>query len=204
MTLDELRQYQLKDIANKPLQHQLVLLGLVVVLINALAYYFVFSPKLDELEAARAQEAKLKETFIDKKRQLVNLKALEAQVKEIEKAFGTLIHQLPAKGEIDALLAEINQAGLGRGLQFELFRPSGEIKGPEIAELPIQIRLTGTYEALASFVSDVAQMSRIVTLGDISLSPASGNRMTMDATAKTYRALEAAERLAPQTPVKPK
>ena len=99
---------------------------------------------------------------------------------------------------MDALLTEINQAGIGRGLQFELFRPGGEVKSDQMAEMPIQIRLSGTYNELAAFATDVSQLSRIVTIGDISLTPtdAKGERLTMMATAKTYRALEAEEKLA--------
>jgi len=106
---------------------------------------------------------------------------------------------------MDALLTEINQAGIGRGLQFELFRPNGEVKTTEMAEVPIAIKLTGSYSDLAAFVSDVAQLSRIVTIGDISLTPGQGKdaaRMTMEATAKTYRALEPEERIAAAQPPK--
>ncbi|XLM21313.1 type 4a pilus biogenesis protein PilO, partial [Chromobacterium piscinae] len=136
-----------------------------------------------------------KQTFIDKKRQAVNLDALEQQLKEIDASFGALLKQLPTKSDMDTLLTEINQAGIGRGLQFDLFKPGTEIRSTEMAEVPITIRLTGTYNDLAAFVNDVAQLSRIVTISDINLTPTNGNRLTMDATARTYRALEPGERM---------
>jgi len=162
------------------------------------AYLAVFSSVQDEIEQARLQEEQLRQTFVDKKRQASNLVALENQLKQIEVSFGTLLKQLPTKSEMDSLLTEINQAGIGRGLQFELFRPAGEVKTDQMAELPIQIRLTGTYNELAAFVTDVSQLSRIVTISDISLTPvgdAKSSRLVMMATAKTYRALEAEEKL---------
>jgi len=197
MTLDELRNLDFKDMPNWPLQGQLAALAGMILLILLGAYFLVFSAVQDEIEQARLQEEQLRQTYVDKKRQASNLAALENQLKQIETSFGTLLKQLPSKSEMDALLTEINQAGIGRGLQFELFRPAGEVKTDQMAELPIQIRLTGTYNELAAFVTDVSQLSRIVTIGDISLTPtdAKGNRLVMMATAKTYRALEAEEKV---------
>jgi len=198
MTLDEVRNLDFKDMPNWPLPGQLAALCLLVLLVLGAAYMAVFSSVQDEIEQARLQEEQLRQTFVDKKRQASNLVALENQLKQIEVSFGTLLKQLPTKSEMDSLLTEINQAGIGRGLQFELFRPAGEVKTDQMAELPIQIRLTGTYNELAAFVTDVSQLSRIVTISDISLTPvgdAKSNRMVMMATAKTYRALEAEEKL---------
>jgi type IV pilus assembly protein PilO len=124
-----------------------------------LGYFFVLSDQLDKLHNAQQQEEQLKQTFVDKKRQAINLEALQQQLKEIQLSFGALLKQLPTKAEMDALLTEINQAGIGRGLQFDLFRPSGEVKTAEMAEVPIAIRLTGSYNDLAAFVSDVAQLA---------------------------------------------
>lgn len=198
MTLDEVRNLDFKDMPNWPLPGQLAALCLLVLLVLGAAYMAVFSSVQDEIEQARLQEEQLRQTFVDKKRQASNLVALENQLKQIEVSFGTLLKQLPTKSEMDSLLTEINQAGIGRGLQFELFRPAGEVKTDQMAELPIQIRLTGTYNELAAFVTDVSQLSRIVTISDISLTPvgdAKSNRLVMMATAKTYRALEAEEQL---------
>ena len=110
---------------------------------------------------------------------------------EVEQSFGALVKQLPNRSEIDALLTDINQAGLGRGLQFELFRPSPQEKMQDFyAELPIKIKITGTYHDMGAFASDVGKLSRIVTLNDIALSAGKDNTLIMDATAKTFRYLD--------------
>ncbi|MEN6082495.1 type 4a pilus biogenesis protein PilO [Chromobacterium piscinae] len=197
MTLDELRALDPKDMPNWPLQAQMLMLFLLLLLVVGLGYFFVLGEQLDKLNQSRQQETTLKQTFIDKKRQAVNLDALEQQLKEIDASFGALLKQLPTKSDMDTLLTEINQAGIGRGLQFDLFKPGAETRTAEMAEVPITIRLTGSYNDLAAFVNDIAQLSRIVTIGEISLTP-SGNkdsRLIMDATARTYRALEPGERL---------
>ncbi|MEC5206088.1 type 4a pilus biogenesis protein PilO [Vogesella urethralis] len=198
MTLDELRTLDFKDMPNWPLQGQLAALLVMILMVLGAAYLLVFSSIQDEIAQAKLKEEELRQTFVDKKRQASNLAALENQLKQIETSFGTLLKQLPSKSEMDALLTEINQAGIGRGLQFELFRPATEVKTDQMAEMPIQIRLTGTYNELAAFATDVSQLSRIVTIGDISLTPADAknSRLVMMATAKTYRALEAEEKVA--------
>lgn len=198
MTLDELRTLDFKDMPNWPLQGQLAALLVMILMVLGAAYLLVFSSIQDEIAQAELKEEELRQTFVDKKRQASNLAALENQLKQIETSFGTLLKQLPSKSEMDALLTEINQAGIGRGLQFELFRPATEVKTDQMAEMPIQIRLTGTYNELAAFATDVSQLSRIVTIGDISLTPADAknSRLVMMATAKTYRALEAEEKVA--------
>jgi type IV pilus assembly protein PilO len=198
MTLDDVRNLDFKEMPNWPLKGQVAALCVLIVLVLGAAYLAVFSSIREEIEQARLQEEQLRQTYIDKKRQASNLAALENQLKQIEISFGTLLKQLPTKSEMDSLLTEINQAGIGRGLQFELFRPAAEVKTDQMAELPIQIRLTGTYNELAAFVTDVSQLSRIVTISDISLTPvgeAKSNRLVMMATAKTYRALEAEEKI---------
>ncbi|AAQ58506.1 type 4 fimbrial biogenesis protein PilO [Chromobacterium violaceum ATCC 12472] len=196
--MDELRALDPKDMPNWPLQAQGLMMFLLLLLVVGLGYFFVLGEQLDKLNQSRQQEATLKQTFVDKKRQAVNLDALEQQLKEIDASFGALLKQLPTKSDMDTLLTEINQAGIGRGLQFDLFKPGGETRTAEMAEVPITLRLTGTYNDLAAFVNDVAQLSRIVTIGEISLTPTSGNRLTMDATARTYRALEPGERMSVQ------
>lgn len=205
MTLDEFRNLDPKDMPNWPLPAQVVVLLFMAGVFLFLGYFFVLSDQMDKLNTTHQQEEQLKQTFIDKKRQAINLEALQQQLKEIQLSFGALLKQLPTKSDMDALLTEINQAGIGRGLQFELFRPSAEVKTTEMAEVPIAIKLTGSYSDLAAFVSDVAQLSRIVTIGDIALTPGQGKeaaRMSMEATAKTYRALEPEERIAAALPPK--
>lgn len=198
MTLDEFRNLDPKDIPNWPLPAQGFILALFATAFVVLGYFFVLSDQLDQLHGAQQKEEQLKQTFLDKKRQAINLEVLQKQLKEIEQSFGALLRQLPTKSDMDKLLTEINQAGTGRGLQFELFKPNPEVKTAEMAELPITIKLSGSYSDLAAFVSDVAQLSRIVTIGEISLNPGTGKepRLTMDAIAKTYRALEPQERVA--------
>ena len=196
MTMDELRQLDLKNLPDLPLGPQIASLVIMIAAILGLAYYFVFADLQDQIERQQAKEVQLKDSYLDKKRQVANLAALEKQLQEIESSFGALLKQLPTKAEMPALLTEINQAGVGRGLLFELFRPGNESKTAQIATLPIQIRLSGSYVELATFVNDVAQLSRIVTIGDITLTPNGNDRLQLQATAKTYRALEAGEQTA--------
>lgn len=199
MTLDELRNVDFKDLPNLPVKVQMISLALMLLLILLAAQFLIFSGQQDELSALEQQEVQLKEQFLDKKRQATNLAALEAQLTQIESSFGTLLKQLPSRSEMDALLTEINQAGIGRGLQFELFRPGSETTNEQMATLPIQIRLSGSYEELSTFVHDVSRLSRIVTIHDISLTPAGKlgeDKLVMMATARTYRSLDANEQTA--------
>ena len=207
MTLDEFRNLDPKDMPNWPLPAQAIVMVLISILLMAAGYFLVLSDEMNKIESAKQKEEQLKQTFVDKKRQAVNLEALQQQLKEIQVSFGALLKQLPTKSDMDSLLTEINQAGIGRGLQFELFKPGNEIKTSEMAQVPIQIKLTGSYSDLAAFVSDVAQLSRIVTISDIGLTPGQGKdaaRLTMDATAMTFRALEPEERLAAAGSLPPK
>jgi type IV pilus assembly protein PilO len=159
--------------------------------ILAAAYFFDWQGQLEELEAGRAQEAKLKQEYVDKKRQAVNLDLLENQKREIETSFGALLKQLPNKSQMEALLVDINQAGLGRGLQFELFRPApSETVRDFYAELPITVKVTGNYHDMGAFASDIGQLPRIVTLNDINLNVGKDGTLTMDTVAKTFRYLD--------------
>jgi len=129
-------------------------------------------------------------SYAEKKAKAVNLELYVQQLREIEQSFGALLKQLPNKSEMDALLTDINQAGLGRGLQFELFRPAAQERMADFyAELPISLRITGTYHDMGAFASDVAQLPRIVTLNDVGILNDKGT-LTMEATAKTYRYLD--------------
>lgn len=193
MTLDELRGLDPKDAGNWPIPVQLVCMLLLFGLILTGGYFYVWSDQLQELEAGQVKEEQLKQQFLDKKKQAVNLDAYRQQLLEIQQAFGAMLKQLPNKAEMETLLTEINQAGVGRGLLFELFKPGAEIKTSEFVEQPIDIRVSGNYHDLASFVSDVAQLSRIVTLGNIQLAPAKDGQLTMQAVVRTYRVLDEAE-----------
>lgn len=163
-----------------------------------LGWLLVLSDKQDELEAERAKEPSLKSDYRGKLAQAVNLPELRKQKQQVEEYVTQLEKQLPGKAEMDALLSDINQAGIGRGLQFELFRPGSVSVKDYYAELPISVRVTGRYHDIGSFAADVANLSRIVTLHDLSIGAstgqaAGGGLLAMDATARTYRYLDAAE-----------
>lgn len=162
----------------------------------ALGWLLLLSSATDELEASRAQEPKLQTDYVSRLRQAVNLSELRKQKLQVQEYVTQLEKQLPGKADMDALLSDINQAGLGRGLQFELFRP-GQMQTKEYyAELPIAIRVSGRYHDVGSFAADVANLSRIVTLQNVNLIPQSrdpGGQLVMEATARTYRYLDASE-----------
>ena len=156
-------------------------------------WWFDWSDQLDQLDAKKKEEATLKDDWIGKKRQAINLPEYKRQLSEIDRQFGALLKQLPNRSEMESLLADINQAGLGRGLQFELFKPGSEGMKDFYAELPIAVRVTGGYHDLGEFVSDVAQMPRIVTLNDIAIEAQKDGSLKFDATAVTYRYLDEEE-----------
>jgi type IV pilus assembly protein PilO len=188
---DDINNLSLKNIGAWPTPIKAGALLLLFVALLLAGYWFVWKDQLDALDQARQEEVKLRAEFLDKKTQSVNLDLYRQQVKEIEQAFGALVRQLPNKSEMDALLTDINQAGLGRGLEFELFKPAPQETVKDFyAELPITIRVTGTYHDLGRFASDVAQLPRIVTLNDISIAQNPAGNLIMDATAMTYRYLD--------------
>ena len=190
MTLDDIRRLNFREAGSWPLLPKVVVLGLLVVLILAAGAFFDWKDQIDALDRAQDEEAKLRVAYSEKKAKAVNLELYVQQLKEIEQAFGALLKQLPNKSEMDALLTDINQAGLGRGLQFELFRPAVRERMADFyAELPITVRVTGTYHDMGAFASDVAQLPRIVTLNDIGIVNNKGT-LVMDATAKTFRYLD--------------
>jgi type IV pilus assembly protein PilO len=196
--LDELRALDINDIGRWPFVFRAIAIGLIFSIVTAGAiYYTVVKQKLPVLEAAEAQETKLRQAFELKQRKAANFDAYKAQLAEIEQSFGAMLRQLPGKTEVPSLLVDISQTGLAAGLEEDLFRPLGEAVRDFYAELPIQIKLTGTYHELARFVSDVAALPRIVTLHDVRLSrvPKSTIDLQMEVTAKTYRYLEEGEGL---------
>jgi type IV pilus assembly protein PilO len=160
---------------------------LLVVIIGALVDW---QGELSNYQNAKQGEDQLRKTFLDKKREAINLDIIKKQLIETQQSFGALLKQLPSKSEMDALLTDINQAGLGRGLQFELFRPSPEVATGVFTEQPISLKVTGNYDDLGKFTSDISQMPRIVTLNDISIAPTGNGGLSMDAIAKTYRYLD--------------
>ena len=194
MTTEDLKRYlDPKRIGSAPIVVRLSVLVIALVLIVAAGWYFLWQNQLDQINAEKVKEEQLRTTFLDKKKQAIDLPAYRKQLEDIEKQFGALLKQLPGKSEMDALLTDINQAGLGRGLQFELFKPaSGEIQKDFYAELPITIKVTGNYHDLGAFASDIGKLPRIVTLNDIALT-AGKDGLVMDATAKTFRYLDEEE-----------
>ncbi len=194
MTLDDLRNLNPRDIGNWPVLPKLGALVILLIVLVFAGYWFDWKGQLETLAGARTKEQELRTAFLDKKKQAVNLEAYRRQLAEIEESFGEMLKQLPNKSEMEALLTDINQAGLGRGLQFELFRPAAKEAASEFyAELPITIKLTGTYHDIGAFASDVSQLSRIVTLNDVGLSVGKEGGLVLDATAKTFRYLDEGE-----------
>ncbi len=193
MTLDELNKLDLKTVADWPLGAKLGLLAMLFVGIIAAGWWFFWKPGLEALETGQRKEQELRATFTTKKGQAVNLEAYKKQLADIEQSFGALLKQLPNRQEMDALITDVNQAGLGRGLQFELFKPETETPSEFYAELPIKVKVMGGYHDIAAFTSDVAKLSRIVTLHDLAIEPNKEGVLLMEATAKTYRYLDEEE-----------
>jgi len=193
MNLDDLRRLNLRDAGNWPMLPKALILGLLFLAIIAAGGFFDWKDQLEALDKQQDEEVKLRQSYAEKKAKAVNLELYVQQLREIEQSFGALLKQLPNKSEMDALLTDINQAGLGRGLQFELFRPASQERIADFyAELPISVRVTGTYHDMGAFASDVAQLPRIVTLNDIGIANDRGT-LTMEATAKTFRYLDEEE-----------
>lgn len=189
MNLDELRNLNVNDLSSWPVPIKIVGIVLVGLLILGAGYWFIIQDQLDQYAAETAKEEQLKETYTTKKLLALNLDAYKQQMEDMQRTFGSLLRQLPNTTEVPDLLVDITQAGLGRGLEFILFRPEKEQPRDFYAELPISLQVTGSYHELASFVSDVAALPRIVTFGDINIGT-QGARLTMSATAKTYRYIE--------------
>jgi type IV pilus assembly protein PilO len=170
-----------------------VLVGLFLALLLA-GWWFVWNDQLTELENKQREEETLKQQYLEKKRQAVNLDLYTQQLAEIDRSFGALLKQLPDKSEIEALLIEVNQAGLGRGLQFELFKPGQEQIKDFYAELPITVKINGNYHDFGAFAADIAKLPRIVTLNNIAISPVKeGGQLSLEATTKTFRYLDEEE-----------
>ena len=190
---DDFRTLDPKDPGIWPLAPKVVILFGVFVGLVAAGAWFGWQVQYEELQQKQQEETKLKDDWLGRKKQAVNLEAHRKQLVEIDQKFGALLKQLPNKTEMESLLIDINQAGLGRGLQFEMFKPGGEARREFYAELPIQLKLTGNYHDLGAFAGDIAKLSRIVTLNDINLVPSKDGTMSMDAVAKTFRYLDEQE-----------
>jgi type IV pilus assembly protein PilO len=193
MTFDDIRRLNIRDAGNWPLLPKVVVLGAIFLVIVAAGAFLDWKDQYDTLDGVQREEVTLREQYATKKAKAVNFDLYVQQLKEIEVSFGALLKQLPNKSEMDALLTDINQAGLGRGLQFELFKPAAQERMADFyAELPINIRITGNYHDMGAFASDVAQLPRIVTLNDVALTNDKGT-LTFEAQAKTFRYLDEEE-----------
>jgi type IV pilus assembly protein PilO len=189
------------DPSQWPVLPKILMLGGICFAVIAALWFLWITPINDELTADQQQEVVLRQTYSEKLIQAINLEELKKQLEQVRQYVTQLEKQLPSKAEMDALLSDINQAGLGRSLQFELFRPGQVAVKDYYAELPIAVRVTGKYHDLGLFAADVAHLSRIVTLNDLSISPLKDKEgmLVMDGVAKTYRYLDPEEVAAQQT-----
>lgn len=190
LTLDDLRNIDFNDVAGWPRSVKVAAAVLICIVILAAGYWFIIKDQLAELEKAERAEVALRDEFSSKKALAVNLEAYKQQMVEMQERFGVMLRQLPNRTEVPELLIDITQTGLGRGLQFDLFQPRNKRVADFYAELPVNIRVRGTYHQLGQFVSDVAALPRIVTIDDLVLSPSGGEILTMSAVAKTYHYLD--------------
>ena len=193
---DQFRNLNPNDPSVWPPVPRYALCLLVTVLVLVALWFVWLTNSNDELDAERAKEVALKADYQKKVAQAANLDLLKKQREQVQQYVTLLEKQLPSKAEMDALLSDINQAGLGRSLQFELFRPGQVVVKDYYAELPIAVRVTGRYHDMGSFAADVANLSRIVTLNNVSIAPQKDGTLTMDATARTFRYLDAEEQAA--------
>jgi type IV pilus assembly protein PilO len=177
----------LENVGGWPLLPRMTLWGAVVVVCALAGFFLVWRGQMDDLDGLVAQEASLKNDYRAKLQQSINLEELRRQKEQVNQYVLTLEKQLPSKAEMDALLSDINQAGIGRGLQFELFRP-GQLNPREYyVELPISVKVSGRYHDLGAFASDIANLPRIVTLNNLNIQTTKDSNLSLDAVAKTFR-----------------
>jgi type IV pilus assembly protein PilO len=193
MNLSELNNLDLKNFARATAPVKAVVLGVAFLLLVAAGYYLDWSPSLQELDQARAEEMKLRDVYTEKKRQAIHLEAYRKRLADTEKALAAMLRQLPNRAEMDALLTDINQTGISQGLEFDLFKPGNEVKADFYATMPVTIKVNGGFHELASFASNVAKLPRIVTVHNITLAPRKDGMLNMDATIRTYRYLDPSE-----------
>ncbi len=192
--VDEFKRTNWQDPGTWHVAPQALVLLAVLIAVPVAGFFADTQGQIEELEAGRNTEEQLKQQYLGKKKQAINLDLHRQQLREIDTQFGALLRQLPNKSQMDALLVDINQAGLGRGLQFELFKPAAnEAVSDFYAELPIQVKVLGTYHDMGAFASDVGQLSRIVTLNNVAINAGKDGNLLMDATARTFRYLDEEE-----------
>lgn len=191
----DLNNLDLSNIGSWPAAIKGVLIAVVAVAVLALGYFVDVQSQQEKLDRITLEEKRLKENFETKQAKAANLDAYKAQMVEMEDSFGAMIRQLPSKTEVEDLLVDISQTGLASGIEFQLFKPLAEKHIEFYAELPITLKMTGTYHQFGEFVSGIAALPRIVTLENISIAGGKGKKagLTMDVTAKTYRYLDESE-----------
>jgi type IV pilus assembly protein PilO len=202
--IDQVRELDPNDPGRWPMAFRFGAIGVIFVVgVVLLAYFLAWKPKKPELDAARAQEQQLLATLEAKARKAANLDAYKAQLAEMEQSFGAMLRKLPNKTEVPNLLTDISQQGTASGLDQKLFQPSAQNIKDFYAELPIKMRLTGSFHSIGAFVSGIAALPRIVTLHDVEITPvgksAGTDQLQLDVTAKTYRYLDEEEQAANQT-----
>lgn len=190
MKLEDINNLDFNNIGSWPAAARAVLIGILIVVVLFLGYWFDVKDQIQSLEAAERKETELKTTFEGKARKAANLAAYEQQLDEMKESFGAMLRQLPNKTEVADLLVDISQTGLASGLEFDLFKPQGENPRDFYAEMPISIKVKGQYHEFGNFVSGLAALPRIVTVHDIAITPQPDGELIMDLTAKTYRYLD--------------
>jgi type IV pilus assembly protein PilO len=194
MNLSDLNELDLNNIANWPLPARIAVIAMVFAGVLGLGYWLDIKDQRISLEKAENKESELRQTFETKAKKAANLAAYEQQLEEMKASFGAMLRQLPNKTEVAELLVDISQTGLASGLEFELFKPQGEVPKEFYAELPISIRVKGDYHEFGNFVSGVAALPRIVTVHDIEMAPGKDSgELTMEMLAKTYRYIDEVE-----------
>jgi type IV pilus assembly protein PilO len=195
--LDDLKSLDPNDPGRWPLPIRAGTVVLCFVILSAVLFYFlVWSDQKPVLDQVAAEEKTLRDTFVRKHSKAVNLQVYQQQLADIERSFGALLRQLPGRTEVPNLLVDISQVGVGAGLEEKLFQPSAEVKKDFYAELPIKIKLTGSYHQIGEFVSGIAALPRIVTLHEITIKPENKDvydNLSVELTAKTFRYLDDAE-----------
>lgn len=193
MNLSDLNNLDLKDLASAPAPAKALLLVILFVLILVAGWYLVLSEAKAGLETAQREEQTLRDSYAVKKGQAYHYEAYKRRLAEVEQSLDSLLRQLPNRQQMDALLTDINQVGVGRGLEFDLFRPGTETPADFYATLPVAIKVVGNYHDMGGFVNDLAKLPRIVSVHDVVLAPAKDANLVMEARIQTYRYLDESE-----------
>lgn len=190
---DDFRRLGVTDIGSWALIPKITICIGIFVAVLAVAWLLFWNEENEALDNKKTEEDKLKKEYLDKRQQAANVDIYAQQLSEVDQSFGALLRQLPNKAEMESLLVDVNQAGLGRGLQFEYFRPGSEVPKDFYAEVPISVKILGTYHDFGAFASDIAKLPRIVTLNNINIQQVgnqSSNILSMEMSIKTFRYLD--------------